>query len=98
PGAGHTVWLIVGGYTARIGDPSGRSSERPVLPAEELDANAERFADQAFRVLDRDKTEVRFNGEWLAKLSFAEVVRLTRLLTVARLLERNDLAERLAGQ
>jgi tyrosyl-tRNA synthetase len=96
--AGHVVVLIVGDYTARIGDPSGRSSERPVLPAEELDANAQRFADQAFRILDRDKTEVRFNGEWLAKLSFAEVVRLTRMLTVARLLERDDFAKRFAAQ
>ena len=96
--AGHTVVLIVGDYTARIGDPSGRSSERPVLPDEELDANAERFADQAFRVLDRSKTEVRRNGEWLAKLSFAEVVRLTRMLTVSRLLERDDFAKRFAAQ
>jgi tyrosyl-tRNA synthetase len=95
--AGHVVVLIVGDYTARIGDPSGRSSERPVLPAEELDANAQRFADQAFRILDRDKTEVRFNGEWLARLSFAEVVRLTRMLTVARLLERDDFAKRFAA-
>jgi tyrosyl-tRNA synthetase len=96
--AGHTVVLIVGDYTARIGDPSGRSSERPVLPDSELDANAQRFADQAFRVLDRSKTEVRFNGEWLAKLSFAEVVRLTRMLTVSRLLERDDFAKRFAAQ
>ena len=95
--AGHVVVLIVGDYTARIGDPSGRSSERPVLPDEELDANAQRFADQAFRILDRDKTEMRFNGEWLAKLSFAEVVRLTRMLTVARLLERDDFAKRFAA-
>jgi tyrosyl-tRNA synthetase len=96
--AGHVVVLIVGDYTARIGDPSGRSSERPVLPDEELDANAQRFADQAFRILDPDKTEVRFNGEWLAKLSFAEVVHLTRMLTVARLLERDDFAKRFAAQ
>jgi tyrosyl-tRNA synthetase len=96
--AGHTVVLIVGDYTARIGDPSGRSSERPVLPEDELDANAKHFAEQAFRILDRSKTEVRLNGEWLAKLSFAEVVRLTRMLTVARLLERNDFAERFAAQ
>jgi tyrosyl-tRNA synthetase len=96
--AGHTVVLIVGDNTARIGDPSGRSSERPVLPDEELDANAQRFAEQAFRVLDRARTEVRFNGEWLAKLSFAEVVRLTRMLTVSRLLERDDFAKRFAAQ
>jgi tyrosyl-tRNA synthetase len=68
-----------------------------VLPDEVLDANAQHFAEQAFRILDREKTEVRFNGEWLAKLSFAEVVRLTRTLTVARLLERNDFAERYAA-
>jgi tyrosyl-tRNA synthetase len=96
--AGNVVVLIVGDYTARIGDPSGRSSERPVLPDEELDANARHFAEQAFRILDRDKTEVRFNGEWLAKLSFAEVVRLTRMLTVSRLLERDDFAKRFAAQ
>jgi tyrosyl-tRNA synthetase len=95
--AGHTVVLIVGDYTARIGDPSGRSSERPVLPDEVLDANARHFAEQAFAILDRDKTEVRLNGEWLAKLTFAEMVRLTRTLTVARLLERNDFAERYAA-
>jgi tyrosyl-tRNA synthetase len=96
--AGHVVVLIVGDYTARIGDPSGRSSERPVLPDEELDANAQHFADQAFRILDRERTEVRFNGEWLAKLSFAEVVRLTRMLTVSRLLERDDFAKRFIAQ
>jgi tyrosyl-tRNA synthetase len=96
--AGHVVVLIVGDYTARIGDPSGRSSERPVLPDEELDANAQRFAEQAFRILDSERTEVRFNGEWLAKLSFAEVVRLTRMLTVSRLLERDDFAKRFAAR
>jgi tyrosyl-tRNA synthetase len=95
--AGHTVVLIVGDYTARIGDPSGRSSERPVLPDEVLDANAQHFAEQAFRILDREQTEVRFNGDWLSKLTFAELVRLTRTLTLARLLERNDFAERYAA-
>jgi tyrosyl-tRNA synthetase len=92
--AGHTVVLIVGDYTARIGDPSGRSEERPVLPDDVLDANAKEFAEQAFRVLDRERTEIRFNGEWLGTLSYAEVVRLARTLTVARILERNDFAER----
>jgi tyrosyl-tRNA synthetase len=96
--AGNVVVLIVGDYTARIGDPSGRSSERPVLPDEVLDVNARHFAEQAFRILDRDRTEVRFNGEWLSKLSFAEVVRLTRMLTVSRLLERDDFAKRFAAQ
>jgi tyrosyl-tRNA synthetase len=95
--AGHTVVLIVGDYTARIGDPSGRSAERPVLSDEELDENAKQFAGQVFRVLDPDRTEMRLNGEWLGKLSFAEVVRLTRMLTVARLLERDDFAKRFAA-
>src|SRR4051794_24821650 len=95
--AGHVVVLIVGDYTARIGDPSGRSKERPVLPDELLDANAKEFAAQAFRVLDRDKTEVRFNGEWLGALTYAETVRLARTMTVARLLERDDFANRFAA-
>jgi tyrosyl-tRNA synthetase len=94
--AGHTVVLIVGDYTARIGDPSGRSAERPVLPDELLDANAKLFADQAYRILDPERTEVRYNGEWLGILTFAEVVRLTRTLTVARLLERDDFEKRFA--
>jgi tyrosyl-tRNA synthetase len=96
--AGHTVVLIVGDYTARIGDPSGRSAERPVLADEELDRNAREFAAQLFRVLDPDRTEIRFNGEWLAKLGYADVVRLTRTATVARLLERDDFAKRFAAQ
>ena len=95
--AGHTIVLIVGDYTARIGDPSGRSEERPVLPDEVLDANAREFAEQAFRVLDRERTEIRFNGEWLGRLSYAEVVRLARTITVARILERDDFAKRFAG-
>ena len=96
--AGHTIVLIVGDYTARIGDPSGRSEERPVLPGEVLDANAKEFAEQAFRVLDRERTEIRFNGEWLGKLSYAEVVRLARTITVARILERDDFAQRFAAR
>lgn len=93
---GHIAVLIVGDYTARIGDPSGRSVERQVLPAEVLDANARLFAEQAYRILDRDRTELRFNGEWLGKLDYAELVRLTRTGTVARLLERDDFAKRFA--
>ena len=95
---GHIAVLIVGDYTARIGDPSGRSKERQVLPDEVLDANAKLFADQAFRILDRDRTEIRFNGEWLGKLDYAEIVRLTRTGTVARLLERDDFAKRFSGR
>jgi tyrosyl-tRNA synthetase len=95
--AGHTAVLIVGDYTARIGDPSGRSKERRVLPDEVLDRNAKLFAEQAFRILDRERTEVRFNGEWLGKLDYAELVRLTRTGTIARLLERDDFAKRFAA-
>jgi tyrosyl-tRNA synthetase len=91
---GHIAVLIVGDYTARIGDPSGRSIERQVLPDEVLDANAKLFAEQAYRILDRDRTELRFNGEWLGTLDYAELVRLTRTGTVARLLERDDFAKR----
>jgi tyrosyl-tRNA synthetase len=94
--AGHTAVLIVGDYTARIGDPSGRSKERLVLPDEVLDRNAKQFAEQAYRILDPERTEIRFNGEWLGKLDYAELVRLTRTGTVARLLERNDFSERFA--
>jgi tyrosyl-tRNA synthetase len=92
--AGHVGVLIVGDYTGRIGDPSGRSAERPVLSDEEIDSNARRYFEQAAQIIDRERTEVRFNGEWLAELDFAEVVRLTRTITVARLLERDDFAKR----
>jgi tyrosyl-tRNA synthetase len=93
---GHVGILIVGDYTTRIGDPSGRSSERPVLSNEEIDANARHYVEQAAQVIDTDpdKLEVRFNGEWLSKLDFAEVLRLTRTTTVARMLERDDFHRR----
>src|SRR5215217_828433 len=96
--AGHTGVLIVGDYTGRIGDPSGRSAERPVLSDKEIDANAKRYFEQAKQIIDPKKTEVRFNGEWLAKLDFAEVVRLTRTITVARLLERDDFEQRFSAE
>jgi tyrosyl-tRNA synthetase len=92
--AGHMAVLIVGDYTARIGDPSGRSKERLILADEVLDRNARLFAEQAYRILDRERTEIRFNGEWLGRLDYAELVRLTRTGTVAQLLERNDFRER----
>jgi tyrosyl-tRNA synthetase len=95
---GHIAVLIVGDYTARIGDPSGRSKERQVLPDAVLDRNAELFAEQAYRILDRERTEVRFNGEWLGKLDYAELVRLTRTGTVAQLLERDDFGKRFQGR
>src|SRR3954451_14298039 len=94
---GPTVVLIVGDYTARIGDPSGLSKERPILEDAVLDANARYFAEQAFRILDREWTEVRLNGEWLGALSYADTVRLARTMTVVRLLERDDFAKRFAA-
>ena len=92
--AGHIGVLIIGDYTTRIGDPSGRSSERPVLTDEQIDENARLYLDQAMVMLDPDRTEVRFNGEWLGKLGYADVVRLARTLTVARVLERDDFEKR----
>jgi tyrosyl-tRNA synthetase len=94
---GHTGVLIVGDYTTRIGDPSGRSAERPVLNDEEIERNAKTYLDQAMVILDPERTEVRYNGEWLSKLSYAEVVQLARTITVARMLERDDFANRYAA-
>src|ERR687886_3116991 len=95
---GHVGVLIVGDYTTRIGDPSGRKSTRPVLSETEIDANAQRYVEHASTIIDPDKTEVRFNSEWLSKLDFAEILRLTRTATVARLLERDDFAKRYAAR
>jgi tyrosyl-tRNA synthetase len=90
---GHQVVLIVGDYTARVGDPSGRSSTRPFVDPAEIDRNAETYEEQAFRVLDRDRTEVRRNGEWL-DMTMDELFLLARTSTVAQLLERDDFAQR----
>ena len=94
---GHVGVLIIGDYTTRIGDPSGRSAERPILSDEEIEQNAKTYVEQAMIVLDTDHTEVRYNGEWLSKLSYADVVRLARTITVARILERDDFAQRYAA-
>ena len=96
--AGHIGVLIVGDYTTRIGDPSGRSAERPILEPEEIDRNAQRFFDHASRIIDPAKTEVRFNSEWLKELDFAGVLALTRTVTVAQLLERDDFAKRFGAR
>jgi tyrosyl-tRNA synthetase len=96
--AGHIGVLIVGDYTTRIGDPSGASVERPIIPPEEIDRMAARFFESAYTIIDPERTEVRYNGEWLAKVDFAEVLRLTRSVTVARILERDDFAKRFAAQ
>jgi tyrosyl-tRNA synthetase len=93
--AGHLVVLIVGDYTARVGDPSGRSKERPVLPGEEIDANAQTFQEQAYKILDPspERVEVRRNGEWL-DMRAEELFRLARTATAAQILERDDFAKR----
>jgi tyrosyl-tRNA synthetase len=93
---GHLVVLIIGDYTARVGDPSGRSELRPMLTGEEIDANALTFQEQAFKVLDEDRIEVRRNGEWL-DMSMEELFRLARTTTVAQIVERDDFAKRLAA-
>ncbi len=93
---GHTVVLIIGDWTARVGDPSGRSTTRPVLTPEEIDANAETFQQQALRVLAPEPLEVRFNGEWL-DMPMADLLALVRTTTVAQLLERDDFAKRFAA-
>jgi tyrosyl-tRNA synthetase len=94
---GHVGVLIIGDYTTRIGDPSGRSIERPVLSDEEIDENARTYVEQAYQIVNPQLTEVRFNSEWLAELSFADVIRLTRVMTVAQMLERDDFAGRYAS-
>jgi tyrosyl-tRNA synthetase len=93
---GHLGVLIVGDYTTRIGDPSGRSAERPILDGAEIDRNAQTYFEQASKIIDPARTEVRFNSEWLSKLDFAETLKLTRTITVARLLERDDFSNRFA--
>ncbi|MEA2409047.1 MAG: tyrosyl-tRNA synthetase [Thermoleophilaceae bacterium] len=90
---GHTVVLIIGDYTGRVGDPSGRSATRPHVEPEEIDRNAETYQEQAFKVLDRERTEVRRNGEWL-DMPMEDLFRLARTSTVAQLLERDDFSKR----
>lgn len=95
---GHTVVLIIGDFTALIGDPSGRSVTRPPLTPEEVEANAETYIEQAFKVLDPEKTELRRNSEWLGPLGFADLLAITSKFTVARIIERDDFDKRLKEQ
>ncbi|HKH11472.1 MAG TPA: tyrosine--tRNA ligase [Rubrobacter sp.] len=94
---GHTAVLVIGDYTARVGDPSGRSKTRPVLSPEQIDDNTRTYLEQAYLVLDEDKTQVRRNSEWLAPLALADLIQLTRATTVARVLERDDFSKRFAA-
>lgn len=91
---GHTVVLIIGDFTALIGDPSGRASTRPALTRDEIEANAATYVQQAFKILDPDRTVMRRNSEWLDALDFAQVLRLASQFTVARILERDDFQKR----
>jgi tyrosyl-tRNA synthetase len=94
---GHTAVLVIGDYTARVGDPSGRSKTRPILSPQEIEENTKTYLEQAYLILDRDRTEVRFNSEWLAPLTMADIIVLTRATTVARILERDDFNKRYAA-
>lgn len=91
---GHKVVILIGDFTGRIGDPTGKSSARKALSTEEVLENAKTYQEQIFKVLDPEKTEVRFNSEWLSKLNFEDVVKLAATITVARMLEREDFKKR----
>ena len=95
---GHQVIFLIGDFTGMIGDPTGKNVTRKPLTREDVLANAATYADQVFKVLDRDKTELRFNSEWFGKMDAADMIRLAAQHTVARMLERDDFAKRYAGQ
>jgi tyrosyl-tRNA synthetase len=95
---GHTVIFLIGDFTGLIGDPSGKSATRPQLTREEIDANAETYKRQIFKLLDPDKTEIRFNSEWMDKLGSAGFIRLASHVTVKQILERDDFQKRLAEE
>src|SRR5450432_3851183 len=94
---GHRVIFLIGDSTAMIGDPTGRNATRPPLSRDEIEANTETYKAQVFKILDPDKTEVRFNSEWLGKMGYQDIVRLCSKYTVAQLLERDDFAQRYKG-
>lgn len=95
---GHTVVFIIGDFTGMIGDPSGRSKTRPQLTREEVEANAETYKAQVFKILDESKTEIRYNSEWCSPMTFEEVIRLSAKVTVAQMLQRDDFSKRYADQ
>ena len=95
---GHTVIFLVGDYTALIGDPTGRSVTRKPLTREQIDQNAQTYTEQVFKILDREKTEVRFNSEWLGKLSFEDIIRLAAKFTVSQMLERAEFHARFQNE
>lgn len=95
---GHKIVLIIGDFTASIGDPSGKNATRPELPREQIIENAKTYAEQAFKILDKDLTEIRYNSEWCEKLGATGTIKLASKLTVARMLERDDFSKRFASQ
>jgi tyrosyl-tRNA synthetase len=95
---GHTAVFLIGDFTAMVGDPTGQSETRPPLSREQVNANAQTYLEQVFKILDRDKTEIRYNSEWLDKLTSYDIVRLGAKYRVARMLEREDFRKRLAEQ
>jgi tyrosyl-tRNA synthetase len=95
---GHRVVFLIGDFTARIGDPTGKNATRPPLSTDEIVTNASTYKRQVFKILDESKTEIRFNSEWLGKLNFDDVIRLAAKYSVARMIERDDFAKRLAEQ
>ena len=94
---GHVANLIIGDFTTLIGDPSGRSSTRPVLTKDEIKENAKTYLDQAFKILDKNKTKVHYNSDWFGKMGFEDCLQLARKMTVARMLERDDFSKRFAS-
>jgi tyrosyl-tRNA synthetase len=94
---GHEANLIIGDFTTLIGDPSGRSSTRPVLTKEAIKENAKTYLDQAFKILDESKTKVHYNSEWFGTMGFEDCLQLARKMTVARMLERDDFSKRFAS-
>src|SRR5262247_3309336 len=96
--AGHRVVFVIGDFTARIGDPSGKKATRPQLSTEEIEANARTYTKQAFKVLDPDRTVIEFNDRWLGALGAAGLVKLASRITVARILERDDFQKRWKAQ
>ncbi|MGN1281482.1 MAG: tyrosine--tRNA ligase [Succinivibrio sp.] len=95
---GHKIILIIGDFTASIGDPSGKNATRPELPREQIIENAKTYAEQAFKILDPELTEIRYNSEWCEKLGAAGTIKLASKLTVARMLERDDFSKRFASK
>lgn len=95
---GHTVIFLVGDFTSLIGDPTGRNVTRKPLTREQIDANAETYKQQVFKILDEEKTEVRYNSEWLGKLSYERIVELTQLYTVSQMIERDEFHKRFQAE